>query len=80
MALGDSALLEVQWIEMAYNLSDSTPIANASGSLCNLDDTDAAGEWEPFVFPEPHDTATSGGYILGVNTFFIVAAIILTLT
>lgn len=79
MTLGDSALLEVQWIEVAYNLSHSTPVANASGSVCNLDETDAAGNWDPFVFPEPHDADTSAGYKLSVNVFLTIAAIVLTL-
>ncbi|KAH6660637.1 concanavalin A-like lectin/glucanase domain-containing protein [Truncatella angustata] len=78
MTLGDSALLEIQWIEVTYNLSDATPIANASGTVCNLDDTDTAGSFQPFIFPAPHDD-TSSGYKLGINAFLTISAIILAL-
>ncbi|KAK6070881.1 hypothetical protein SCUP234_09970 [Seiridium cupressi] len=38
MALGQSALLEIQWVELAYNLSNTTPVVQDGTNICNLDD------------------------------------------
>lgn len=76
MTLGESALLEVQWIEMAYNLSGASPPERGS-SLCNLDTEDTEGSWEPYLFPPPdHESGTnshgvSALIILGTLAFFL---------
>ncbi|KAF7528754.1 hypothetical protein G7054_g10067 [Neopestalotiopsis clavispora] len=79
MTLGDSALLEIQWIEVAYNLSDAEPVANASAQVCNLDAAKEDNTWEPTSFPAPHDFSASAGYKLGMSTLFMVLAIIFTI-
>ncbi|KAH6883444.1 concanavalin A-like lectin/glucanase domain-containing protein [Thelonectria olida] len=78
MTQGESALLEVQWIEMVYNLSGASPLetgANA-GSICNLDDGDDEGNWQPYIFPPTH-SSPSGGHKLGMSALLMVFGIIL---
>jgi hypothetical protein len=76
MTLGASALLEVQWIEVAYNLSGAVPVVNSTDNVCNLDTSADEGDWQPLVFAPPHDEPSeSSGYKLGINALSMLLAI-----
>lgn len=78
MTIGQSALLEIQWIEVAYNLSGAVPTANASSSVCSLDVADAQGNWQPpYIFPPPHDT--SAGYRTRFSALILLFALVMAL-
>ncbi|KAI1842153.1 hypothetical protein JX265_005730 [Neoarthrinium moseri] len=79
MTLGDSALLEIQWIEVAYNLSGAEPTVDANAAVCNLDEAKSSGSWNPQSLPAPHHYEASAGYKLGMSTLFMLAAVLFTL-
>lgn len=74
MTLGESALLEIQWIEVAYNLSGASPVTNSSYGICDLD---SQGSWDPLVFSAPHDTSAAAR--TGMSVFVTCLSIILAL-
>ncbi|KAH6995276.1 concanavalin A-like lectin/glucanase domain-containing protein [Ilyonectria destructans] len=78
MTLGKSALLEVQWIEVVYNLSGTSPAENGyvGASVCNLDGEDDESGWQPYIFPPAHNSS-SGGYEVGLWILLLHLAIIL---
>ncbi|KAM6513320.1 hypothetical protein FALCPG4_015756 [Fusarium falciforme] len=75
MTLGKSALLEVQWIEVAYNLSGANP-AERGATVCNLDEVNDEGSWQPYIFPPAHD---SPGYKLGLSALLMGFTFILAI-
>ncbi|KAM0814066.1 putative GH16 domain-containing protein [Seiridium cardinale] len=79
MTLGDSALLEIQWIEVAYNLSGASPTTDSTFGSCNLDETDVKGTWDPYIFSPPHDDNTSAGYQLGINAVLMLSILMFIL-
>lgn len=74
MMMGGSALLEVQWIELAYNLSGALPTEKGS-AVCHMDEADDGSDWQPYAFPPPH----SLGFKLGFSTSLLGFAIILVI-
>ncbi|KAL6407641.1 hypothetical protein AUP68_08662 [Ilyonectria robusta] len=77
MTLGKSALLEVQWIEVVYNLSGTSPAENGhvGASVCNLDGEDDESGWQPYIFPPAHNSS-SGGYKVGLWILLLHLAIL----
>lgn len=80
MPLGESALLEVQWIEMVYNLSGAVPLPSEAMNLkvCKLDEDEEGNTtngtaWQPYSFPPARDSGgASGGLPMGVFTFALL--------
>ncbi|KAF5666666.1 xyloglucan endo-transglycosylase [Fusarium heterosporum] len=58
MTLGKSALLEVQWLEVAFNLSGTRPSEKGMAS-CKLDSDAEDGKWKPYIFPPAHGSLGS---------------------
>jgi hypothetical protein len=58
MTLGKSALLEVQWLEVAFNLSGARPSKKGTVT-CELDADNEGDERQPYIFPPAHESRGS---------------------
>lgn len=77
MTLGTSALLEIQWLEVAFNLSGARP-SEKGVKTCELDPEKGSDDWQPYIFPPAHESRSSRIQVCFVLSFILLfsAAII----
>lgn len=78
MSLGDSALMEIQWIELAYNLSDTVPTVGEFMRPCTVDVVGATSPFHILVesIGQRIEVAKSSTLLLYICTMFSICGIL----